>query len=98
MTELRIELLGGFRVVVEGGVVDYAAWRRKKPAAVVRTRALEPRRRPRRAQVTDADAHVWQAVPDFRERIGRVLQHVDTVEPSELGVVAEVGAAVTSPA
>lgn len=47
----------------------------------------------------DADAaHTWKAQPDFRERIGRVLQHVERFEPSELDVVAEVSADATSPA
>jgi heme-degrading monooxygenase HmoA len=30
----------------------------------------------------------WKGSPDFRHRIGRVLEHVDSVEPSELAVVA----------
>lgn len=41
-------------------------------------------------------AHEWKAQPDFGERIGRVLQHVDKFEPSELEVVAEVTAGATS--
>ena len=53
MTELRIELLGGFRVVVEGCLVDDAAWRRKKPAAVVKMLALAPGHRLHRDQLID---------------------------------------------
>jgi heme-degrading monooxygenase HmoA len=39
----------------------------------------------------------WKTSPDFRERMARVLQHVDEFEPSELAVVASVraGSALT---
>lgn len=43
-------------------------------------------------------AHLWKAQSDFRERIGRVLQHVDKFEPSELDIVATVTAGATSDA
>jgi heme-degrading monooxygenase HmoA len=33
----------------------------------------------------------WKSSPEFRERIGRVLQHVDGFEPAELTVVATAG-------
>jgi heme-degrading monooxygenase HmoA len=36
-----------------------------------------------------ADAvRAWKSGPEFRERMARVLQHVDEFEPSELAVVA----------
>jgi heme-degrading monooxygenase HmoA len=42
-----------------------------------------------------AAVRAWKSAPDFRERLARVLQHVDTFEPSELALVAaaEAGAA-----
>ena len=41
----------------------------------------------------DADsAHAWKANPEFGERMGRVQQHVERFEPSELDLVAGVAA------
>jgi heme-degrading monooxygenase HmoA len=41
----------------------------------------------------------WKGAPEFRERLARVLQHVDEFEPTELELVAvaEAGAAATGP-
>lgn len=30
----------------------------------------------------------WKSAPEFRDRLARVLQHVDAFEPAELAVVA----------
>ena len=38
----------------------------------------------------------WKEEPEFRERLARVLQHVDEFEPTELAVVATAGADVAS--
>jgi heme-degrading monooxygenase HmoA len=42
----------------------------------------------------------WKSHPEFRERIARVLQHVDEFEPTELAVVAtaESGVGALEPA
>jgi hypothetical protein len=42
----------------------------------------------------------WKGAPDFSERLARVLQHVDTFEPTELDLVAtaEAGTASREPA
>jgi DNA-binding SARP family transcriptional activator len=53
MAELRIQLLGGFRVEVGGRAIDDAVWRRKKPAALVKLLALEPGHRLHREQLAD---------------------------------------------
>jgi DNA-binding SARP family transcriptional activator len=53
MAEVRIELLGGFRVTVAGGEIPETAWRRRKPAALVKLLALRPRHRLHREQVMD---------------------------------------------
>jgi len=37
-------------------------------------------------------AHAWKSNPAFGERMARVQQHVDRFEPSELDLVAAVGA------
>jgi heme-degrading monooxygenase HmoA len=38
----------------------------------------------------------WKTSPDFRERMARVLQHVDEFEPSELAAVVSVSATSTA--
>ncbi|TMK93521.1 MAG: transcriptional regulator [Actinobacteria bacterium] len=54
MAELRIELLGGFRVTLGSRAVPDEAWRRRKPAALVKLLALAPGHRLQREQVMDA--------------------------------------------
>ena len=34
------------------------------------------------------DVRAWKSSPEFRERMARVLQHVDDFQPTELAVVA----------
>jgi hypothetical protein len=47
---LRIELLGGFRVTVDGSVVPEDEWRRRKPAGLIKLLALAPGHRLHRDQ------------------------------------------------
>ena len=54
MTELRIALLGGFRVSVGSRAVPDAAWHRRKPAGLIKLLALAPRHRLHREQAMDA--------------------------------------------
>ena len=54
MTELRIELLGGFRVSVGGRALPDVTWRRRRAAAVVKLLALAPAHRLHREQIMDA--------------------------------------------
>jgi DNA-binding SARP family transcriptional activator len=54
MGEIRIELFGGFRVTVNGRAMPDAAWRQRKPAALVKLLALATRHRLQREQVMDA--------------------------------------------
>jgi DNA-binding SARP family transcriptional activator len=56
LTELHIQLLGAFRVDVDGRPVDDVVWRRKKPAAVVKLLALGGGRRLHREQL---EALLW---------------------------------------
>jgi DNA-binding SARP family transcriptional activator len=51
--DLRIEVLGRFRVELDGRPVDDAVWRRRKPAAVVKLLALTAGRRLHREQLED---------------------------------------------
>jgi len=53
MAELRIELLGGFRVTWEGRAIPEEVWRRRKAAALFKLLALAPRYRLHREQVMD---------------------------------------------
>ena len=50
---LRVQLLGGFRVSVDGQPVDEAAWRRRKPAGVIKLLAFAPGNRMHREQLQD---------------------------------------------
>lgn len=54
MTHLGIELLGGFRVSVDGTAIEDRAWRRRKPALLVKLLALAPTHRLHREQIMDA--------------------------------------------
>jgi DNA-binding SARP family transcriptional activator len=51
---LKIDLLGGFRVEVDGRAVAPKAWSQRKPAALVKLLALAPGHQLRREQVMDA--------------------------------------------
>jgi DNA-binding SARP family transcriptional activator len=53
VTDFRIELLGRFRVVIDGSVIAPQAWSQRKPAALVKLLALGPGHRLRREQVMD---------------------------------------------
>jgi DNA-binding SARP family transcriptional activator len=54
MADLRIELLGGFRVTVGSRTIPEDAWRRRKPAALLKLLALAPAHRLHREQAMDA--------------------------------------------
>ena len=83
MNELRIQLLGGFRVQVGDRAIDESVWHRKKPAALVKLLALEPGHRLHREQLEDrlwpeldptaAGANLRKAVHIVR----RALEEVD---------------------
>ena len=54
IAQVRVELLGGFRVVVDGREVREAAWPSRRSAELVQLLALAPRRRLMRDQVCEA--------------------------------------------
>jgi DNA-binding SARP family transcriptional activator len=54
MADLRVELLGGFRVSAGGRAIPEHVWRRRKTAALIKLLALAPRHRLHREQVMDA--------------------------------------------
>src|SRR3712207_1482238 len=51
---LRIRLLGGFHVLVDGRAVPAAVWRQRRAAAIVKLLALQPGHRLHREQLMDA--------------------------------------------
>jgi DNA-binding SARP family transcriptional activator len=53
VAEVRVELFGSFRVSVGGRLVSDVAWRRRKPAAVVKLLALAAAHRLHREQIMD---------------------------------------------
>jgi DNA-binding response OmpR family regulator len=75
MTDLRIDLFSGFRVVVGGRTVAPKAWSRRKPAALVKLLALAPGHRLRRDQAMET---LW---PEF-ERSGTcdLVPVADTID------------------
>ena len=52
-SRLRIDVLGGFRVSIGGAAVGADAWRRRKPAALVKILALAPGHRVHREQLME---------------------------------------------
>jgi DNA-binding SARP family transcriptional activator len=70
----RIQLLGGFGVVVDGAAVPADRWSRRQVATFVKLLALSPGRRLHREQVIDA---LWPGVPvaDAGPRLHKVAHY-----------------------
>jgi DNA-binding SARP family transcriptional activator len=56
---VRIRMLGGFSVAIDGVLVDDAEWRRRQAAALVKVLALEPSRSLHRERLVDA---LWPTI------------------------------------
>src|SRR3954469_24140073 len=70
---LSVQLLGGFRVLVNGQPVPESAWRQKRAAAVVKLLALEPAHRLHREQLIET---LWPELePDAAANNLRVALH-----------------------
>src|SRR5919202_264318 len=70
---LRIELLGRFRVTVDGRTVSAGEWRRSRSVALIKLLALAPGYRLHREQVMDA---LWpELAPDAAGRNLRKAVH-----------------------
>src|SRR5215831_5315317 len=90
---LRIELLGGFRVLVDGHAVADDAWRRRKPAAVLKLLALAPGHRLHREQLADSlwpelgrssgGANLRKAVHHARSALDATLPHAGSCVVSD---------------
>ena len=92
MADLRIGLLGGFRVAVGARVVPEDAWSRRRPAAVIKLLALAPGHRLHREQVMDA---LWPglapdaAAANLRKALHHARRSLDPEEGAQL--IASVG-------
>jgi DNA-binding SARP family transcriptional activator len=60
VSQIRVELFGGFRVAAGDRAVPEGEWRQRKPAALVKLLALAPRHRLHRERVMDA---LWPEFP-----------------------------------
>lgn len=85
MGQLRIELLGGFRVSVDDRAVDGVAWHRRKTAGLVKLLALAPAHRLHREQVMDA---LWPelgpeaAAANLRKALYYARRALDALHPA----------------
>jgi DNA-binding SARP family transcriptional activator len=78
--QLRVELLGGFRVSVGDAAVPGEAWRRSKAAALVKLLALAPSHRLHREQVVDVlwpDLAPTAAAANLRKAVHYARRAVD---------------------
>ena len=73
---------------------EFAGWANQMPGAGTLRLARDsedPTRFVSFGRWESADAaHAWKASPEFRERMGRVQQHVAQFKPAELEIVATV--------
>ena len=72
--------------------LEFAAWASASSGAGTLRLARDVRSRDRFVSFGRWDSidsvRAWKTSPEFRERIGRVVQHVDEFEPTELVVAA----------
>jgi DNA-binding SARP family transcriptional activator len=91
LVQLRIELLGGFRVSVEGRAVADTTWRRRKPAGLVKLLALAPAHRLHREQVMDA---LWPeldpeaAAANLRKALHYTRRALEALHPGGAGLIS----------
>lgn len=92
MGELRIELLGGFRVASGGRAIPEEVWRRRKTAALFKLLALAPRHRLHREQVMDV---LWPELgpPAAAANLRKALHYGRHALPGEEGsrLIGSVG-------
>ncbi len=94
---LRIELLGGFRVIVGNESVPAAAWRRSKAAGLVKLLALAPGHRLHREQAMDVlwpELAATAAAANLRKAV-HYARHAIHAEGASL--IASVGESLSLP-
>lgn len=95
--ELRIDLLGCFEVAVREAAVPDDAWRRRKPAALLKLLALAPGYRLQREQLMDAlwpDLDPGAAAANLRKALHQVRAALDEACKGGGELVVSEGSAV----
>ncbi len=94
---LQIALLGGFRVRLDGRTVPDDAWRRRKPAAVVKLLALAPGHRLHREQAMDV---LWPELDPAAAaaNLRKALYHARRALGSAPELIASIGDSLSLPA
>jgi len=91
---VQIDLLGGFRVRIGEHEVNDDAWRRRKPAAVLKLLALEPSHRMHREQLMDLlwpDLDATSGGANLRKAIHHARRALDDTVAGTAAVVASDG-------
>ena len=97
-SRLRIDLLGGFRVSVGDAPVGTDAWRRRKPAALVKILALTPGHRVHREQLMELlwpDLDAAPAGANLRKAIYQARGALDGVSHGAARLIEFVGDVVS---
>jgi DNA-binding SARP family transcriptional activator len=98
---LGIELLGGFRVTVGDRAVADDAWRRRKPAALLKLLALAPGNRMHREQAMDAlwiDLEPAAAGANLRKALHHARSALDATSTGAGALIASDGDFIALPA
>src|SRR5580704_10266078 len=97
-TELKIDLLGGFQVTVRGSAVPHEAWRRRKPAALLKLLSLAPGHRLHREQLMDAlwpDLDPGAAAANLRKALHQARTALDEAAPGSSDLIVAEGDVLT---
>src|SRR5277367_6355324 len=97
-SHLQIDLLGGFRVSVGDAAVGPDAWRRRKPAALVKILALTPGHRLHREQLMELlwpDLDAAPAGANLRKAIYQARGALDAVSQGAGRLIEFVGDVVS---
>jgi len=92
--DLRIELLGGFRVLLGDNAIADDAWRRRKPAALLKLLALASGHRLHREQLMDAlwpELDAGPAGANLRKAVHHARGALEEVEPGAGALVSSDG-------
>lgn len=94
---LQIALLGGFRVRVDGRAIPSDAWRRRKPAAVVKLLALAPGHRLHREQAMEL---LWPELEPTAAaaNLRKAVHHARRALGATPGLIASIGESLSLPA
>jgi DNA-binding SARP family transcriptional activator len=97
---LEIDLLGGFRVTVGGQAVADEAWRRRKPAALLKLLALAPGKRLHREQAMDSlwiDLEPAAAAANLRKALHHARGALDATSSGAGSLITSEGEFIALP-